>query len=132
MILGIGADLCDARRVEASLDRFGERFLQRCFTPAERAHCDARASRAACYAKRFAAKEAAVKALGSGIEMGVAWRHVEVETLPSGQPTLRFHAAAAARLAALTPPGHVAVAHLTMTDESPYAQAFVVIEARPR
>lgn len=132
MILGIGADLCDARRIEESLARFGARFLARCFTPAERAHCDARAGRVACYAKRFAAKEAAVKALGSGIEMGVAWRQVEIETLASGQPVLHFHAAAAARLEAMTPPGHMAVAHLTMTDEAPYAQAFVVIEARPR
>lgn len=131
MILGVGADLCAIARIEESLARFGERFARRCFTEGERAHCDARAARAACYAKRFAAKEAAVKALGSGIEMGVAWRDVEVATLPGGQPELRFHGAAAQRLAALTPPGHRAVAHLTLTDEAALAQAFVVIEARP-
>jgi holo-[acyl-carrier protein] synthase len=131
MILGVGSDLCDMRRIEASIERFGERFLRRCFTPAERAHCDARAARAACYAKRFAAKEAAVKALGSGIEMGVAWRQVEIETQESGQPVLRFHAAAAARLAALSPPGHAPRAHVTMTDDGHYAQAFVIIEALP-
>ena len=131
MILGVGADLCDIGRVEASMARFGDRFLARCFTPAERAHCDARAARAACYAKRFAAKEAAVKALGSGIEMGVAWRQVEIHTQADGRPLLRFHGEAARRLAAMTPPGCAAVAHVTMTDEPPMAQAFVVIEARP-
>lgn len=131
MILGIGADLCDLRRIEDSLARFGERFTRRCFTASERAHCDARESRAACYAKRFAAKEAAVKALGSGIEMGIAWRQVEIVTLESGKPELRFHGEAARRLAALTPPGCAAHAHVTITDEAALAQAFVVIEARP-
>lgn len=131
MILGIGSDLCDVARIEASIARFGDRFLARCFTPAERAHCDARAARAACYAKRFAAKEAAVKALGSGIEMGVAWRQVEILTEDSGKPVLRFSGEAARRLAAMTPPGATAVAHVTITDEPPMAQAFVVIEARP-
>ena len=132
MILGLGADLCDVRRIEASIERFGDRFLARCFPDRERAQCNARAIRAGCYAKRFAAKEAAVKALGSGIEMGVAWRQIEIETLPSGQPVLRFNAAAAARLAQMTPGGHEAFVHVTLTDEGHYAQAFVVIEARPR
>ena len=131
MIVGVGADLCDLRRIEESLARFGERFTRRCFTEAERAHCDARESRAACYAKRFAAKEAAVKALGSGIELGVAWRQVEIVTLDTGKPELRFNGEAARRLAAMTPPGHTARAHVTITDEALLAQAFVVIEATP-
>lgn len=132
MILGVGADLCQQSRIEEALARFGDRFTHRCFTAAERAHCDARESRAACYAKRFAAKEAAVKALGSGIELGVAWRQVEIATLPGGKPELRFHGEAARRLAAMTPPGHEIVAHVTITDEAALAQAFVVIEARAR
>ena len=132
MILGIGSDLCELRRIEESLSRFGERFTRRCFTQGERAHCESRASRAACYAKRFAAKEAAVKALGSGIEMGIAWRQVEIVTLDSGKPELRFHGEAARRLAAITPHGAQARAHLTITDEAGLAQAFVVIEALAR
>jgi holo-[acyl-carrier protein] synthase len=131
MIVGIGSDIIDIRRVEKTLARFGERFTNRVFTDVERAKADARATRAATYAKRFAAKEACSKALGSGIRMGVAWREMGVVNLPSGQPTLRLSGGAAARLATLVPPGHVAAIHLTMTDDPPIAQAFVVIEALP-
>ena len=129
MILGIGNDLCDIRRVEETLKRFGERFTHRCFTEIERAKSDRRAARAASYAKRFAAKEACAKALGTGINRGVAWRDMGVVNLPSGQPTMALTGRAAERLAALTPPGHEAVIHLTITDEPPLAQAFVIIEA---
>ena len=131
MIIGIGSDLCDIRRIEETLARFGERFTRRCFTETERHKADARAGRAATYAKRFAAKEACAKALGTGIRQGVAWSGMGVVNLPSGQPTLRLTGGAAARLAAITPPGCEAFIHLTMTDEPPLAQAFVVIEARP-
>jgi holo-[acyl-carrier protein] synthase len=131
MILGIGTDLCDTRRIEAALARFGERFTQRCFTPAERAKADRRADRAGTYAKRFAAKEACSKALGTGIR-GIRWQEMGVVNLPSGQPTLALTGKAQARLEALVPAGHEAVIHLTLTDEQPLAQAFVIIEARPR
>lgn len=130
MILGIGSDLCDIRRIEASLARFGERFTHRIFTPGERAKCDRRATRAESYARRFAAKEACSKALGTGLRAGVFWRDMEVVNLPGGQPTLRLAGGAALRLAAMTPAGHAAVVHVSMTDEPPMAQAFVVIEAR--
>ena len=131
MIIGFGIDLCDVRRIEDSLARFGPRFVNRCFTPAEQAKSDARAARAASYAKRFAAKEACAKALGTGMSHGVFWRDMGVVNLPSGQPTLRLTGGAAARLAALTPPGCRSVIHLTLTDEGPLAQAQVIIEARP-
>ena len=131
MILGIGSDLCDIRRIEATLQRFGDRFLERCFTDIERRRSDRRAGRAASYAKRFAAKEACAKALGTGLRRGVFWRDMGVVNLPSGQPTMRLTGGAAERLAAITPPGTVAFIHLTITDEAPIAQAFVVIEARP-
>ena len=131
MILGLGSDLCDIRRVEAALQRFGERYTQRCFTDIERRKSDRRAERAASYAKRFAAKEACAKALGTGIRAGVFWRDMGVVNLPSGRPTMQLTGGAAARLAALTPAGHRAVIHLTITDEHPLAQAFVVIEAVP-
>ncbi len=132
MIVGIGTDLCDITRVAASLDRFGDRFAHRCFTDVERARSDGRAGRAASYAKRFAAKEACAKALGTGIRDGVAWRDMGVVNLPSGKPTMALTGGAARRLAALVPAGHEAIIHLAITDEHPMAQAFVVIEAVPR
>ena len=130
MILGIGSDLCDIRRIEETLDRFGERFIARCFTDVEQRRSERRAGRAASYAKRFAAKEACAKALGTGIRAGVFWRDMGVVNLPSGQPTMRLTGGAAERLAKITPPGREAFIHLTITDEEPIAQAFVVIEAR--
>jgi holo-[acyl-carrier protein] synthase len=131
MILGIGSDLCDIRRIAKSIDRFGERFTHRLFTEGERAKCDARASRAESYARRFAAKEACAKALGTGMSAGVSWREMEVVNLPGGRPTLRLAGGALKRLRAMTPEGHEAVVHVTMTDDPPMAQAFVVVEARP-
>ena len=131
MIIGIGADLADIRRIERTLERFGKRFTNRVFTEVERTKSDKRAERAASYAKRWAAKEACSKALGSGLHMGVAWNEMGVVNLPSGQPTLELTGGAAERLAALTPDGHRAKVHLTITDDKPYAQAFVVIEALP-
>ena len=129
MIVGIGTDLCDIKRIADSLDRFGDRFAHRCFTELERDRSDKRIDRAASFAKRFAAKEACAKALGTGIRLGVAWRDMGVVNLPSGKPTMALTGGAARRLAALTPPGHEAVIHLAITDEHPMAQAFVVIEA---
>jgi holo-[acyl-carrier protein] synthase len=131
MILGIGSDLCDIRRIENSLARFGERFTQRIFTEGEQTKSDRRATRAASYARRFAAKEACSKALGTGIRSGVFWRDMEVVNLPGGRPTMRLTGGAAARLAEMTPPGHEAFVHVSLTDDPPLAQAFVVIEARP-
>ncbi|MFC7398943.1 holo-ACP synthase [Chelatococcus sp. GCM10030263] len=131
MIIGIGSDLCDIDRIARSLERFGERFTQRIFTPGERARGDRRAARAASYAKRFAAKEACAKALGTGMSKGVFWRDMEVVNLPGGKPTMRLTGGAARRLAALLPPNHEAVVHISLTDDPPLAQAFVVIEARP-
>jgi holo-[acyl-carrier protein] synthase len=131
MILGIGSDLCDIRRIEKSLARFGERFTHRIFTDGERTKSDRRATRAASYARRFAAKEACSKALGTGLRLGVFWRDMEVVNLPGGRPTLRLSGGAAARLAQMTPPGHEAVIHVSLTDDPPMAMAFVVIEARP-
>jgi holo-[acyl-carrier protein] synthase len=130
MILGIGSDLCDITRIEKSLARFGERFTHRIFTEGERAKSDRRATRAASYARRFAAKEACSKALGTGLRAGVFWRDMEVVNLPSGRPTLRLSGGAAARLAAMVPDGHEAIVHVSLTDDPPLAQAFVVIEAR--
>jgi holo-[acyl-carrier protein] synthase len=132
MIVGIGSDLCDIVRIEETLERFGQRFVERCFTDIERKRSDRRAGRAASYAKRFAAKEACAKALGTGLRRGVFWRDMGVVNLPSGQPTMRLTGGAAARLAAITPEGCEPFIHLTITDEHPLAQAFVVIEARPR
>jgi holo-[acyl-carrier protein] synthase len=131
MILGIGSDLTDIRRIQASLDRFGDRFRNRCFTELERRRSEAKPDAAASYAKRFAAKEACAKALGTGLRRGVFWRDMGVVNLRSGQPTLALTGGAAARLAEMTPPGHKAVIHLSMTDDAPYAQAFVIIEAVP-
>jgi holo-[acyl-carrier protein] synthase len=129
VILGLGSDLCDIRRIQDSLDRFGDRFTHRLYTEAERARSERKTDRAASYAKRFAAKEACAKALGTGIRRGVFWRDMGVVNMRSGQPTMALTGGAADRLAAMTPPGHEAVIHLTLTDEIPYAQAFVVIEA---
>ncbi len=131
MILGIGSDLSDIRRIEASLARFGERFTHRVFTEIERTRSERKPGKAASYAKRFAAKEACAKALGTGIRRGVFWRDMGVVNARSGQPTMALTGGAAARLAAITPPGHRAVIHLTLTDDHPYAQAFMVIDAVP-
>lgn len=131
MIVGIGSDLCDIRRIERSLERFGDRFTHRIFTEGERNRSDRKATRAASYAKRFAAKEACSKALGTGMARGVFWRDMEVVNLRSGQPTMRLTGGAAARLAALMPTGFEPFIHLSLTDDAPLAQAFVVIEARP-
>jgi holo-[acyl-carrier protein] synthase len=132
MIIGVGSDLCDIRRVEETLERYGERFIARCFTEIERRKSEGRKDRAASYAKRFAAKEACAKALGTGLRRGVFWRDMGVVNLPSGQPTMRLTGGAAERLQAITPAGCLAFIHLTITDEHPLAQAFVVIEARPQ
>lgn len=131
MIIGIGSDLIDIRRVEKSLERFGERFTNRCFTDVERAKSDRRANRAASYAKRFAAKEACSKALGTGMAQGVFWKDLGVVNLPSGKPTMQLTGGAAVVLQSMLPAGHKAVVHLTITDDYPLAQAFVIIEALP-
>lgn len=131
MIIGIGSDLIDIRRIEKTLERFSGRFIARVFTDVEREKSDRRANRAASYAKRFAAKEACSKALGTGIRMGVNWREMGVVNLPSGQPTMRLTGSAAERLARLTPPGLVPRIDVTITDDYPLAQAFVVISAWP-
>ena len=129
MIIGIGSDLSDIRRVAASLERFGDRFVQRIYTDVEQTRSERKGNRAASYAKRFAAKEACAKALGTGMRDGVFWRDMGVVNLESGQPTMALTNGALARLQALTPPGLTARIHLSLTDEPPYAQAFVVIEA---
>ncbi len=133
MILGLGADICDIRRIAAAIARHGQRFLARVFTVTERAKAGGRTERiqAATYAKRFAAKEAAAKALGTGFRRGVYFSDLGVVNLPSGQPTLHMTGGAAARLAAMTPPGMVASVALTMTDEYPYAFAEVIISVEP-
>ena len=131
MILGIGSDLCDIRRIEKSIERFGDRFTHRIFTEGERARSDRRAASAPSHARRFAAKEACSKALGTGLRGGVFWRDMEVVNLRSGRPTLRLSGGALERLRAMTPEGHEAVIHVSLTDDPPMAQAFVVIEARP-
>jgi holo-[acyl-carrier protein] synthase len=133
MILGLGSDICDIRRIEKSIERYGDRFLERVFTETERAKAMRRAERiqAATFAKRFAAKEAASKALGTGFRKGVFFSDLGVVNLPSGQPTLRMTGGAEQRLLAITPPGMVAQVALTMTDEYPYAYAQVIISAIP-
>jgi len=131
LILGIGSDLSDIRRVEATLAKFGDRFKARCFTDIERARSERKTDQAASYAKRFAAKEACAKALGTGIRRGVFWRDMGVINLRSGQPTMALTGGAAERLAAMTPAGHKPVIHVSLTDDHPYAQAFVIIEALP-
>ena len=131
MILGIGSDLVDVRRIEQVIGRHGDRFLDRIFTPVERARAQARANQSATYAKRFAAKEACAKALGTGIRKGVFWRDMGVINLPSGRPTMKLTGGALERLQAITPPGTEADIHLTITDEWPVAHALVVISAVP-
>lgn len=129
MILGIGNDLIDIRRIEATLERFGERFVMRVFTDIERAKSESRAGRVASYAKRFAAKEACAKALGTGLRHGVFWRDMGVINLASGRPTLRLTGGALAQLRRITPSGFEAQIDLTLTDDYPVAEAFVVISA---
>jgi holo-[acyl-carrier protein] synthase len=131
MILGVGSDLIDIRRIEEAIERFGDRFLDRIFTAAERRKCDRRANRAASYARRFAAKEATTKALGTGFRQGVFWRDVGVVNLPSGQPVVQLTGGALRRLEAMVPPGMVARFDVSLTDEPPIAQAVVIISAVP-
>ena len=133
MIIGIGSDVMDIRRIEKTIAKHGDRFLERIFTAAERAKAERRTERirAATYAKRFAAKEACAKALGTGMRADVYWRDMGVINLPSGRPTMKLTGHAAEHLASLTPPGHEPVVHLTLSDEHPYALAFVVIEVLP-
>jgi holo-[acyl-carrier protein] synthase len=129
VILGIGSDLSDIRRIQNSLERFGDRFKERVFTELERSRSDRKADAAASYAKRFAAKEACAKALGTGMRRGVFWRDMGVVNMRSGQPTLALTGGALARLKEMTPQGMTATIHLSLTDDHPYAQAFVIIEA---
>jgi holo-[acyl-carrier protein] synthase len=131
MIIGIGNDIIDIRRVEKTLERYGERFIGRIFTDVEVRKSERRRLRAASYAKRFAAKEACAKALGTGMRAGVFWRDMGVVNLPSGKPTMALTGGAAERLKRLMPAGHRAEIHVTITDDFPMAQAFVVIEAVP-
>ena len=132
MILGLGSDLCNIERIQASLDRFGDRFVDRVFTDIERAKAERRVmTRAATYAKRFAAKEAFSKAIGTGFNQGVFLKDIGVVNLPSGAPTLALTGGAKAKLDALTPPGHAVDIHVTLTDDHPWAQAFVILYARP-
>ena len=131
MILGIGTDLANIERIERVLARFGDRFRNRVFTEAEQARAERRRDVAGTYAKRWAAKEACSKALGTGLRMGIAWKDMAVTNLRSGQPQMHLTGWAAARLAEMTPPGHEALVHVSLTDDHPWAQAFVVIEARP-
>lgn len=129
MIIGLGSDICDVRRLEQVLNRHGERFLNRIFTATERSKADRRANRVQTYAKRFAAKEACAKALGTGFRGGVFWRDMGVINLPSGRPTMILTGGALDRLHAITPAGHVARIDVTLTDEGPMAQALVMITA---
>ena len=131
MILGLGNDLIDIRRIEKAIEKYGERFLNRIFTDVERRKSDARANRAASYAKRFAAKEACSKALGTGLSQGVYWKDMGVVNLPSGRPTMRLTGQAAEHLRRMTPDGYEARIDLTITDDFPQAQAIVIISALP-
>ena len=132
IVLGLGNDLCNIERIQRSLDRFGQRFIDRLYTPVEIARSERRTlTRAASYAKRFAAKEACAKALGTGFRDGVFYRDMGVVNLPSGQPTLALTGGAAERLAKMLPPGHSAAIHLTITDDHPFAAAVVLITAQP-
>ncbi|MCG2839670.1 holo-ACP synthase [Sandaracinobacter sp. RS1-74] len=132
MVIGLGNDLCNIERIAASIDRFGDRFINRIFTPLEQAKANRRElTRIGTYAKRFAAKEAASKALGTGFRDGVFFRDIGVVNLASGRPTLSLTGGAAVRLAAITPPGHKADIHVTLTDDHPWAQAIVLITASP-
>lgn len=131
MILGVGTDLANIDRIARVLDRFGDRFRNRVFTPTEQNKAERRKDVAGTYAKRWAAKEACSKALGTGLRMGIAWKDMAVTNLHTGQPVMTVTGWAARRLAELTPDGHQAIIHVTLTDDHPWAQAFVVIEARP-
>lgn len=131
MIIGLGSDLCDARRIAKTIERHGDRFLSRIFTPAERAKADRRKNRVETYAKRFAAKEACAKALGTGLSHGVFWRDMGVINLPGGRPTMKLTGGALKRLEALLPAGHEARIDVSLTDEGPTAQAIVIISAIP-
>ncbi|MBX3504301.1 MAG: holo-ACP synthase [Parvibaculum sp.] len=132
MIIGIGNDIIDIRRVQQTLDRFGDRFVQRIFTDVEQRKSEARRMRAASYAKRFAAKEACSKALGTGLRRGVFWRDMGVVNMRGGQPTMALTGGALDRLNEITPAGMAPVIHLTITDDHPLAQAFVIISAVPK
>ncbi|MGC1694198.1 MAG: holo-ACP synthase [Pseudolabrys sp.] len=132
MIIGLGSDIADVRRIARSIERYGERFLTRIFTPAERAKADRRVNKAETYAKRFAAKEACSKALGTGMRTGVFWRDMGVINLPSGRPTMKLTGGALKRLQAITPAGCEARIDVSLTDEGPTAQAIVIITAVPR
>lgn len=131
MIIGIGTDLANIERIERTLERFGDRFRNRVFTEQEQRKADSRQQTAATYAKRWAAKEACSKALGTGLRMGISWRDMAVQNLQTGQPTMYVTGWAAERLAQLTPDGHEAVIHVSLTDDHPWAQAYVVISAVP-
>lgn len=131
MILGVGTDLANIERIAQTLERFGDRFRTRVFTDHERARAGRMADEAATLAKRWAAKEACSKALGTGLRMGIAWRDMAVSNLETGQPVMQLSGWAAERLSAMTPAGHAATVHVSLTDDHPWAQAFVVIEARP-
>ena len=131
MILGIGTDMANIERIEATLARFGDRFRERVFTEIEQAKAERRKDKAGTYAKRWAAKEACSKALGTGLRMGISWKDMAVTNLKTGQPVMHLTGWAAERLAELTPAGHEAIVHVSLTDDHPWAQAFVVIEARP-
>ncbi len=131
MILGIGTDLANIDRIAGTLVRFGDRFRNRVFTETEQQKAERRRDVAGTYAKRWAAKEACSKALGTGLRMGIAWKDMAVTNMSTGQPRMHVTGWAADRLAEMTPPGHEAIIHVTLTDDHPWAQAFVVIEARP-
>jgi len=131
MILGVGTDLANIDRIAGTLDRFGDRFRNRVFTETEQRKAEGRADTVGTYAKRWAAKEACSKALGTGLRMGIAWKDMAVTNLRTGQPVMQVTGWAAERLAQMTPPGHEAVIHVSLTDDHPWAQAFVLIEARP-
>ncbi len=131
MILGVGTDLANIERIQRTLDRFGDRFRNRVFTEVEQRKAERRRDVAGTYAKRWAAKEACSKALGTGLRMGISWKDMAVSNLRTGQPVIHVTGWAAERLREMTPPGHEAVIHVTLTDDHPWAQAFVVIEARP-
>ena len=131
MILGIGTDICDIRRIEGSIEKFGDRFLGKIFTPAEREYCDAKSGKAGYYAKRFAAKEAAAKALAQAKTGALSWQDVEVKNDPSGRPVITLYRGAKARLSKNLPEDHSGHIHLSLSDDYPYAQAYVIVEALP-
>ncbi len=132
MILGVGTDLANIERITGTLERFGDRFRNRVFTDTEQAKAERRKDVAGTYAKRWAAKEACSKALGTGLRMGISWKDMSVENLETGQPVMSVTGWAAERLAQMTPPGHEATIHVSLTDDHPWAQAFVVIESKPK